>query len=69
MRSRKIDAIILPGGAVAVRQLRAAGIGLPILTGSSMDGTYWLASAPGLTDFYSATQCAVDDDRARPFGT
>lgn len=27
-----------------------------------MDGTYWLVSAPGLTDFYVATQCAVDGD-------
>ena len=38
----------VPGGASAIRQLRAAGLTMPILSGSSMDGTYWVDSVPNL---------------------
>jgi len=66
IRDRKVDVIMLctyePGGASAVRQIRAAGITLPILNGSSMDGSYWLAAVPDLTNFYIAVQAAVTGD-------
>ena len=66
MRDQKIDALMLctyqPGGASAVRQIRAAGINVPILNGSSMDGAYWLAAVPNLSDFYIAVQAAVATD-------
>ena len=66
VRDQKIDALMLctyhPGGASAVRQIRAAGITLPILNGSSMDGSYWLAAVPNLSDFYIAVQAAVATD-------
>lgn len=66
IRDQKVDVIMLctyePGGASAVRQIRAAGITLPILNGSSMDGSYWLAAVPNLTDFYIAVQAAVTGD-------
>lgn len=42
----------LPGGASAVRQIRAAGIDTPIVSGAAMEGSEWLASVPNLTDFY-----------------
>ena len=42
----------LPGGASAVRQIRSAGIETPIVSGAAMEGTEWLASVPGLSDFY-----------------
>ena len=47
--------------------MRAAGINLPILSGTAMDGTYWLNSTPGLKDFYLPVQ-ALDrkTTRARP---
>jgi branched-chain amino acid transport system substrate-binding protein len=66
---KKVDALVLcsypPGGASAVRQLRAAGIKLPILSGSAMDGSYWLSASPNLSDFYVAVfdATAVDDPR------
>ena len=66
---KKVDAVVLcsypPGGASAVRQLRAAGIKLPILAGSAMDGSYWLSASPDLGDFYTAVfdATAVDDPR------
>ena len=39
-----------PGGASAVRQLRAAGIDIPIVSGLAMDGTYWLSAVPDLSN-------------------
>ncbi|KQU92801.1 hypothetical protein ASD12_26040 [Mesorhizobium sp. Root102] len=41
-------------GGSAVRQIRAAGIDLPLLSSESMDGAYWLAAIPNLSDFYVA---------------
>jgi branched-chain amino acid transport system substrate-binding protein len=66
IRDQKVDNVMLctyqPGGSSAVRQIRAAGLTVPILNGSSMDGGYWLAAAPGLSDFYIAVQAAVTGD-------
>ena len=31
-----------PGGATATKQIRAAGINLPIIGGAGFDGTFWL---------------------------
>jgi branched-chain amino acid transport system substrate-binding protein len=67
IQNKKADVLMLctytPGGASAVRQLRAAGVKLPILNGSSMDGTYWLAAVPNLDNFYFAAVAAVEDPR------
>ena len=64
------DAIVLcsyiPGGASALRQIRAAGIATPILAGSSMDGTYWTDSVPGLSDLFLPVQASVRGDDPRP---
>jgi branched-chain amino acid transport system substrate-binding protein len=66
VREKHVDNVMLctfePGGASAVRQIRAAGITVPLLNGSSMDGNYWLAAVPGLKDFYIAVQAAVVGD-------
>jgi branched-chain amino acid transport system substrate-binding protein len=51
-----------PGGASALRQIRAAGIQVPILGATAMDGLYWLDAAPGLKDFYLAVQAVVSGD-------
>ena len=52
--SEKPDVIAIctytPGGASVVRQLRAAGIDTPIVSGVAMDGTYWLSAAPNLSN-------------------
>ncbi len=68
IRDDGVDHVMLcstnPGAASSVRQLRAAGIALPILSATAMDGTYWLNSTPGLKDFYLPSQAlAVDDPR------
>ena len=55
------------GGAVsAIRQIRSAGIDVPIGGGDSMDGDYWAEAVPGLNDHYSASFGSIwgDDPRA-----
>jgi branched-chain amino acid transport system substrate-binding protein len=53
----KPDVIMLctyaPGGPSAIRQLRAAGLDQPVMTGESMDGDYWAGTVPGLSNFYA----------------
>jgi branched-chain amino acid transport system substrate-binding protein len=51
-----------PGAASAIRQIRAAGLTMPIMAGSSSDGTYWIGAVPGLSDFYVAVQASVYGD-------
>jgi branched-chain amino acid transport system substrate-binding protein len=54
--SKKPDMIFFcsyaPGGPSAMRQLRAAGVDAPIVTGESLDGDYWIGSIPDLSNFY-----------------
>jgi len=53
---QKVDFIFMgsyaPGGASATKQIRAAGINLPIIGGAGFDGTFWLGAVPNLTNFY-----------------
>ncbi len=66
MKAGKVEEIILcsysPGGPSAIRQLRAAGIDLPIMTGVGLDGTFWLPSVPQLKEFYVAVQASIFGD-------
>ena len=68
--TQKIDALVVctyvPGGGSAIRQIRAAGIDLPILTGDGLDGTYWLSAVPNLSNFFVATLASVYGDDPRP---
>ncbi len=69
IRTGGVDHVMLcstnPGAASAVRQLRAAGVNLPVFSATAMDGTYWLNSTPGLRDFYLPVQALTVDDPAR----
>lgn len=51
-----------PGGPTALRQIRAAGITQPIMSGLAMDGAYWLAGAPGLSNFYVPSYGSIFGD-------
>jgi branched-chain amino acid transport system substrate-binding protein len=55
-----------PGGASAVRQIRAAGIDVPIVAGVTFDSASWLDSVPGLSDFYVAAVISVHGDDPSP---
>lgn len=39
-----------PGLAAAVKQVRAAGVNLPLIGGAGWDGTYWLKGIPSLSN-------------------
>ena len=55
------------GGAVsAIRQIRAAGIDVPIGGGDSMDGSYWADAVPGLSDHYASSFGSIWGDDPRP---
>lgn len=51
-----------PGGAMAVRQIRAAGIDVPILTSVGMDGSCWSEAAPGVEEVYVTTPVSMYGD-------
>ncbi len=64
------DAVVLcsyaPGGASATRQIRAAGISVPILAATAMDGNYWLDAVPNLSNFYYPVLGSVYGDDPNP---
>jgi len=52
-----------PGFAKAIKQVRAAGIDLPIVGGSDLDGDYWKSAVPGLSNvFFTAYASIYGDD-------
>lgn len=50
------DSVVLcsfpPSGVSAIKQIRAAGIELPLVVASDFDGDYWLKAVPNLSDVY-----------------
>jgi branched-chain amino acid transport system substrate-binding protein len=66
---QKADFIMFCGainGGSAVRQIRAAGIDLPMLAGDSMDGDFWLSAVPNLSNFYVLSYGSVFGDDPDP---
>ncbi len=68
---KKPDVVYLcsyvPGGASAIRQLRAAGVTEPILSAEPLDGDYWLGMTPDLSNFFVGSMGAFfggDSDKA-----
>lgn len=68
--SDKPDFIMLcsfmPGAASTLKQIRAAGIDLPIFMPSGSDGSYWLAGVPGLKDVYVPAGAMLDGNDPDP---
>jgi branched-chain amino acid transport system substrate-binding protein len=56
----------LPGGATAVRQLRNAGINIPIVSGDGMDDNTWARGVPGLKNFFTVGYASIYGDDGRP---
>jgi branched-chain amino acid transport system substrate-binding protein len=50
-----------PGGASAIKQIRAAGIDLPITTPSAFDGTFWLKGVPDTQNVYATLNGSAYD--------
>jgi len=55
-----------PGGASAMRQLRAAGVNQPLLLSESWDGDFWLEAVPNLSDAHLVTYGSVFGNDPRP---
>jgi branched-chain amino acid transport system substrate-binding protein len=55
-----------PGGASGIKQLRDAGVEVPLLTGEGMGGNYWHDAVPGLSNFYYAMYGSEVGDDPRP---
>lgn len=53
-------------GGSYVRQIRAAGVALPMISGESMDGDYWVEAVPDLSDFYALTYGSIFGDDPDP---
>ena len=58
LKKSNADAVVMcsypPGGAAAVKQIRAAGIDLPIMAAGAFDGTYWLKGISDTKEIYVA---------------
>ena len=66
----KADVIVncgyTPGGVEPAKELRAAGIDTPIISGFGMDGDFWTGAVPGLKDYYVADYAAIHGDDPDP---
>ena len=56
----------IPGGASAIRQIRAAGIDTLIMGGIAMDGTYWLDAVPNLSNVCVVAFGSIYGDAPEP---
>jgi len=58
VKKSNADSVVMcsypPGGAAAVKQVRDAGVDLPIMATGSFDGTYWLKGISNTKDIYVA---------------
>jgi branched-chain amino acid transport system substrate-binding protein len=50
-----------PGGASAIKQIRAAGIDLPITATSAFDGTFWLKGVPDTKNVFATLNGSAYD--------
>ena len=67
MRSSGADSVILcsypPGGPALIRQLRAAGVDVPVVgSGGGMDGLRWLDAVPNLSNYYDSVMASLVGD-------
>jgi branched-chain amino acid transport system substrate-binding protein len=55
-----------PAGPSALRQIRAAGIDIPVISAEDMDGDYWADAVPHLSNFYNAAMGSIYGDDSDP---
>lgn len=65
LKESDADAVIMcsspPGGAAAIKQIRAAGIDIPILGPSGFDGTFWVKGISNTEDIYFTSNGSIYD--------
>lgn len=55
-----------PGGPAALRQIRAAGIDIPVIGADDWDGTFWLEAVPDVKDVYGCVPASMFGDDPDP---
>jgi branched-chain amino acid transport system substrate-binding protein len=70
MERSEADAVVMcsypPGGASAIKQIRASGSKLPILAAGAFDGTYWLKGISNTEEIYVPLMGSTYDPPDRP---
>jgi branched-chain amino acid transport system substrate-binding protein len=65
LKASEADAINIcsypPGGAAAIKQIRAAGIDAPITVDSAFDGTFWTSGIPSTAGIYTTLNGSAYD--------
>jgi branched-chain amino acid transport system substrate-binding protein len=65
LRNSDADAVFMcsypPGGAAAIKQIRAAHVEVPILGPSAFDGTFWVKGIPSLKNIYASMNGSAYD--------
>lgn len=65
LRSADADAVVMcsypPGGAAAIKQIRAAGIDIPILGPAAFDGIFWMKGIPNTENIYVTSNGSAYD--------
>jgi branched-chain amino acid transport system substrate-binding protein len=59
-------ATYMPTEASAMKQLRAAGLDMPILGDENLDGDYWKEALPDVSDVYFSTYASIYGDDPDP---
>lgn len=54
------------GGNSVLRQIRAAGIDVPVLAGAAFDGVHWMDAVPNLSNFYNISFASTMGDDPFP---
>jgi branched-chain amino acid transport system substrate-binding protein len=76
LKASDVDSINIcsypPGGAAAIKQIRAAGIDVPITVDSAFDGTFWTDGVPDTTAIYTTLNGSAyeptDKETAKLYG-
>lgn len=65
LRNSHADSVVMcsypPGGASAIKQIRAAGIEVPILGTGGFDGVFWVKGIPSTKDIYATSNGSTYD--------
>jgi branched-chain amino acid transport system substrate-binding protein len=65
LRGSDADAVVMcsypPGGASAIKQIRSAGIDVPILGPGGFDGTFWLKGIPSTKEIFATSNGSAYD--------
>jgi branched-chain amino acid transport system substrate-binding protein len=65
LRSSDADAVFMcsypPGGAAAIKQIRAAHIDVPLMAPAAFDGLFWTKGISNLKDVYTSSNGSVYD--------